>query len=224
MKSGILTAAIGSSRSGKTQYVTSRTKSAKRVLIWDIKGEYVGVNRARNRAGLLSMIKGALGKPCKIAYTPDSIGDFSFFCQCAQTWVKSQYKAGFQSVLIFEETADVTSPAKAPDEYGIILRRYLSYGVDIYAITQRPAESDKTAVGNASILRICRLQLDRDRKSASSDTGLPLVVIDNLGADQEAGKFDYITADTGRRKWRSGQLTFSGGKPVFTDSKNENPL
>lgn len=224
MKSGKLTAAIGSSRSGKTQYVTSQTKSAKRVLIWDIKGEYPGVQRAKTQAGLLSMIKGAMGKPGKIAFTPDSISDFGFFCKCAQVWVKSQYKAGFNSVLIFEETADVTSPGKAPDEYGVILRRYLSYGVDIYAITQRPAESDKTAVGNASIVRICRLQLDRDRRSAASDTGVPLSVLDALRADQDTGVFDYVTVDTGKGKWRSGRLSFVGGKPRFKDNSAENPL
>ena len=224
MKSGKLTAAIGSSRSGKTQYVLSQVKSESRVLLWDIKGEYEGFSRAKNRKELFSLIKLSLGKKGRIAYTPQRISDFAYFCKCAQTWVKSQYQAGHKSVLIFEETADVTSPGKAPEEYGMILRRYLSYGVDIYAITQRPAESDKTAVGNASIVRICRLQLDRDRRSAASDTGVPLAVVDALRADQDDGVFDYVTVDTGKGKWRSGRLSFVGGKPRFKDNSAENPL
>ncbi len=224
IKAGRLTAAIGSSRSGKTQFVTSQIKGKNRVLIWDIKGEYPAKFRARNPGQLLDLVKLLAGKPGVIAFTPDKLSDFDFFCRVAQTWVKSQYVEGQPSVLIFEETADVTSPGKAPEGYGVILRRYLSYGVDIYAITQRPAESDKTAVGNASIVRVCRLQLARDRKSVASDTGLPLSVVESLKADQDKGCFDYLQADTGRGVWSSGQLTFPAGKPKFTRKSAEKPL
>jgi len=224
VKSGRLTAAIGSSRSGKTQYVTNQIKGKNRVLIWDIKGEYPAKYRARNPAQLVQIIKGLAGKPGVIAYTANKLSEFDFFCRVAQSWVKSHYVVGQNSVLIFEETADVTSPGKAPEEYGVILRRYLSYGVDIYAITQRPAESDKTAVGNASIIRVCRLQLARDRKSVASDTGLPLSDVENLKADQEKSRFDYLQADTGRGFWVSGVLTFSNNKPKFTKKSGEKPL
>ena len=164
------------------------------------------------------------GKPGVIAFTPDRLADFEFFCKAAKTWVKSHYLAGKNSVLIFEETADVTSPGKAPDEYGVILRRYLSYGVDIFAITQRPAESDKTAVGNASVIHVCRLQLARDRKSAANDSGVSLAEIDKLRADQQAGEFDFINIDTGRGVWYSGVLKFVRNKPVFSYSKTSKPL
>jgi len=224
VKSGRLTAAIGSSRSGKTQYVASQLKGKNRVLIWDIKGEYPVKYRARNPAQLMQIVKSLAGKPGVIAYTADKLSEFDFFCRVAQSWVKSHYVVGQNCVLIFEETADVTSPGKAPEAYGVILRRYLSYGVDIYAITQRPAESDKTAVGNASIIRICRLQLARDRKSVASDTGLPLSAIEELKADQEKGGFDYLHADTGRGLWSEGQLTFPRGKPKFTRKSEEKPL
>ena len=224
VKSGKLTAAIGASRSGKTQYVTSQIAGADRVLIWDIKGEYPGVGRARNRAELMRLVKRCLGKPGKIAFTPDVISEFDYFCRVAQAWVKSHFLAGENCVLIFEETADVTSPGKAPDAYGTILRRYLSYGVDIYAITQRPAESDKTAVGNASAVRICRLQLSRDKAAASKDTGVPMAAVDVLRADQETGQFDYIQVDTGVGKWHTGRLTFVKNKPVFNDNDDMKPL
>lgn len=224
IKSGRLTAAIGSSRSGKTQYVTNQIKGQNRVLIWDIKGEYPAKYRARSPAQLMKMVKALAGKPGVIAYTANKLSEFNFFCRLAQSWVKSHYVIGKNCVLIFEETADVTSPGKAPEDYGVILRRYLSYGVDIYAITQRPAESDKTAVGNASIIRVCRLQLARDRKSVASDTGLPLSVIESLKADQEKGHFDYLHADTGRGIWLGGCLTFPKGKPKFTNNTAEKPL
>ncbi len=221
LKSGKLAAVIGSSRSGKSQYVNSQIRAEPRVMIWDIKGEYTGIPRATNRAELIAMVK---RRAPKIVYTPNFIADFDYFCKSAQVWVKSNCLAGNRTVLVFEETADVTSPAKAPESYGIILRRFLSYGVDIYAITQRPAESDKTAVGNASIVRICRMQLDRDRKAVARDTGIPLSAIESLNADQDASKFDYLHADTGVGKYHSGQLTFSSGKAVFTDNNDLKPL
>ena len=224
IRSGRLMAAIGSSRSGKTERVKVEIAGASRVLIWDIKGEYPAKYRARNKIELFNVVNDLKGKAGVVAFTTDRLGDFSYFCKLAKVWVKSHYLAGKNSVLIFEETADVTNPSKAPEEYGIILRRFLSYGVDIYAITQRPAESDKTAVGNASIIHICRLQLARDRKSVAGDTNIPLKEIDALKADQEKSRFDYIHADTGRGVYRSGVLTFPRKKSKFTDSKDEKPL
>ena len=113
VRSGRLTAAIGSSRSGKTQYVQSQMAGKDRVLVWDIKGEYPAKFRARTRAELLRIVMSYSGKPGIIAFTPDRLTDFEFFCKAAKTWVKSHYLAGKNSVLIFEETADVTSPGKA---------------------------------------------------------------------------------------------------------------
>lgn len=195
-------------------------------MVWDVKGEYPAKHRARNPAQLVRLVRALKGKPGIIAYTysKNINEEFRFFCQVAQTWVKSHYLVNENSVLIFEETADVTSPAKAPEEYGIILRRFLSLGVDIYALTQRPAESDKTAVGNASIVHVCRLQLARDRKAASDDTGLPRELINRLRADQEKKVFDYVTVDTGRGFYRQGVLTFPRKKPKFTPEKSEKPL
>ena len=224
MRSGRLIAAIGSSRSGKSQYVTREISGEKRVLIWDVKGEYKAQYRATTRAELASLLKKYVGKPAVIAFVPVRLSDFSFFCKAAQIWVRSHFAVKQQSVLIFEETADVTSSGKAPEEYGIILRRYLSYGVDIYAITQRPAESDKTAIGNASVVHICRLQMDRDRKAASNDSGVPIDEIRKLRADQDKSQFDYISVDTGRGYYRSGVLTFSRNKAKFTQKGQEKPL
>ena len=215
MKAGRLTAAIGASRSGKSAFVMHEIKSQQRVMVWDVKGEYDGFLQCRSKAELIKAIKRS-GKKARIAFVPPNLSDFDFFCRCAQAWVKQNFSRSLNCALVFEETADVTSPAKAPQSYGILLRRFLSYGVDIFAITQRPAESDKTAVGNASIVLVCRLQLARDKKSASGDTGIPYSVIAGLKADQDKGQFDFVHADTGAGHYRLGRLSFSTtGKPVF---------
>lgn len=224
VESGRLMALIGSSRSGKTKKTMSELARFDRVLIWDVKGEYDGDYRVRTRDQLVKAVRKLQGRPGRIVYTSDQLSDFSYFCRVAQVWVKGHYLAGKNCALVFEETADVTSPGKAPVEYGIILRRYLAFGVSIFAITQRPAESDKTAVGNASQVHICRLQLDRDKRGASLDTNVPINEISALKADQVKHVYDYISVDTGRGFWRKGRLTFRNNKPVFTDEKAEKPL
>ena len=214
MKAGRLTAAIGASRSGKSAFVMAEIAGLDRVLVWDVKGEYSGFIQCRTKAQLFKAVNRP-GNKGRIAFVPPSLDDFDYFCRLAGAWVKLNYGNGHKTALVFEETADVTSPGKAPQSYGILLRRFLSYGVDIFAITQRPAESDKTAVGNASIVRVCRLQLARDRKSAANDTGIPLAVVSGLRADQSAGRFEFVHADTGAGNYRQGVLTFPRGKASF---------
>ena len=221
MDSGKITAIMGTTRSGKSQYTKRALKGEPRVMIWDVKEEYEGVARAFTRDELINLVKS--GAP-KIAYTTGFKSNFDYFCRCAKRWFEDNYKAGRRCVLVFEETADVTNPAKAPEHYGMILRKALSSGVDIYAITQRPAESDKTAIGNASVVHICRMQLDRDRKSVARDTGVPLSEIEALRADKVKKVFDYIHADTGVGQYHTGQLTFRRGKAVFNDNNDSKPL
>jgi len=217
MRAGKLHAVTGVSRSGKSAWVKHRLGDYSRILIWDVKGEYAGVTfRPGSKRDLATCIKGLAGKPGAVAYTAASLADFDYFCRAAQAWIKSQYMAGKCCALVVEETADVTSPSKAPDAYGILLRRFLAYGVDIFAITQRPAESDKTSIGNASQVHICRMTLDRDRKTVAANTGVPLEKIEALKADQDAGRFDYISADLGRGQYRAGVLTWANNRPKFT--------
>lgn len=223
MKSGKLMALIGASRSGKTQKALQELKRHKLVMIWDVEGQYKATHRATNRRDLWRLVKACAGKRATIAYT-GSLSDFSFFCRCAWWWIRANYQAGKPCAVVFEETADVTSPAKAPNDYGVILRRALKYGVDLFAITQRPAESDKTAIGNASIVHVCRMQLPSDRKSVSQMTGIPLKDIEALRADQDQGLFDYITVDTGKGLAQKGRLSFPRNKPVFKSIGEPVPL
>lgn len=219
IKSGKLTAIIGSSRSGKTQYALEQLKAFKYVLIWDIEEQYQCTYRVRNRLDLFNLICKRIAKKSpkkaeRIAYT-GSLNDFNTFCQFAFWWVRKMGDYGKETAIVFEETADVTSPAKAPEHYGILLRRSLKYGVSLFCITQRPAESDKTSIGNASIIHVCRLSLPRDRKFASDATGIDRGLINELRADQDNSRFDYITADMGRGSYSVGYLNFKNKKPVF---------
>lgn len=146
---GRLIIVSGKSRSGKTVYVERRTRTERRIFAWDPEDQWSqvrGFRRVSSRADLLAMAD--KGGAMKIAFVPSGhlAQDFDFFCACAFHW--GRFAGG--GVVIAEEIADVSSPAKAPGHWGILLRRGLKRGLSIYAISQRWAEADKTAFGNAS--------------------------------------------------------------------------
>ncbi len=225
VRSGVLWAVVGRSRSGKTVRVLREIQRHRCVLIWDVEGQYTATHRARTPAELWPIVKACAGKKATIAYT-GALGDFDQFCKMAFYYVQRCCAAGQQSAVVFEETADVTNPGKAPEHYGIFIRRSLKYGVDVFAITQRPAESDKTSIGNASIVYVCALKLPRDRKSVAELTGIPLQAINGLVADQAKSQFDFILqSDHHGGNYQRGRLIFtSENRPRFTLKGPKIPL
>lgn len=153
---GRLVIVSGASRSGKTAWVRQQTKAARRVIVWDIEAQWCelpGFRKVTTQAELFE----AAGKPgpARLAYVAggaDLRAEFNFWAACVMLW--GRYRGG--CVAIAEELADVSTPAKAPQEWGILLRRGLKRGITIYAISQRWAEADKTAIGNASEFVIFR--------------------------------------------------------------------
>lgn len=147
---GRLVIVSGASRSGKTAWVRQQTKPARRVLVWDIEAQWCelpGFRKITTRAALFDAINS--DKPARLAYVAgaaDLKEEFNFWAACVMLW--GRYRGG--CVAVAEELADVSTPAKAPQEWGILLRRGLKRGITIYAISQRWAEADKTAIGNAS--------------------------------------------------------------------------
>lgn len=139
----------GKSRSGKTVYVERRTRTEKRVFVWDSEDQWSklrGYQRVTTRAELARLADKS--GPCKVAYVASDnlAAEFGFFAQCAFHW--GRYHGG--GVVIAEELADVTTTAKAPGHWGVLIRRGLKRGLTLYCISQRWAEADKTAFGNAS--------------------------------------------------------------------------
>lgn len=139
----------GASRSGKTAYTARRVKADRRVIAWDPEDQWSrlpGWRRITRRAELLQ----ALQTPGRIQAGYVAGGElapeFDFWAGCVM--YAGRYIAPITAIA--EELADVTTPAKAPGNWGILLRRGLKRGITIYAISQRWAEADKTAFGNAS--------------------------------------------------------------------------
>lgn len=179
---GKLHAVAGASRSGKTAWVGQQVAGARRLLVWDYKAEWFLRYRCRRVASLqeLAALVRPGAPPARLSFSPPppvvmDAAVFDAFCRLAFVWLRTDV-----GTLVVEETASVTSPGKAPPAWGNILRMGLGFGCDIYAITQRPAESDKTAFGNASVLHTHRLARAADRKFMASEMDVPLAQISAL--------------------------------------------
>lgn len=145
----------GASQSGKTTWTVRQIKKQKRVLVYDAEDQFSqlpGFTRITSYNQLLLEVDSSSNK--KLAFVPS--GDiqkaFNYWAACAFYWVR--YKG--PAHIVAEELADVSTPGKAPANWGVLIRRGLKRGATIYAISQRWAEADKTAVGNATDFIIFR--------------------------------------------------------------------
>lgn len=85
--------------------------------------------------------------PWRVAFVTDGSlpAEFEFWTRC----VFAALETGGPLAAVAEELADVSTPAKAPPGWGLLVRRSKKRGVQLYAISQRWAEADKTILGNA---------------------------------------------------------------------------
>lgn len=215
IKPGVIVAVAGSSQSGKTAYVRHRIKQHARALSWDVEGQYPGTV-ARTRRELVAAIRKVGARAGQIAYRPETMQDFDFFARAAFVFGAIGGKAGRDTAIIAEETSDVTTPGKAPESWGQLLRKGKKRGISIYAITQRLAESDKTAIGNADYVHCCRLVLPIDRKYMANILDTTAAKLSELRCDQDKKRFDYIQRDLGRDETVTGVLTFPRGRAKFS--------
>ena len=161
---GKMYAIAGSSRQGKSHWLKKKIKNALRLVVWDIRGEYLeeNVKMCRNLSELAQTLKEAGKKKARIAYW-GKISDFDGFCELAYVWGQL-----WPATIVAEEISDVTNPGKAPDAWGELIRKGLFYGNFIYAVTQRVQECDKTVWGNATVKHIHTLVNSADREYMSS--------------------------------------------------------
>ena len=187
-----LEVAAGASRSGKSWLTAQRIKLHKNVLVWDAVGEFaesfkcrrIDLSTARTVAA-----RGASGRfavDCLV--TPEN---FDLFCRCAWLWLRVMAHRGERVTLVVEELADVTPPGKAPAAWGEIIRKSLRLDAHIYAMTQRPAESDKTVMGNATVLRCHSMARADDRRAMARELDVDQSVIDRL----DFSKYQYVERD-----------------------------
>lgn len=172
-KTAHIVVVCGGSGSGKSEWTKRQIAREKRLLIWDVNDEYQG-QKVTTRAELVAAVRGPSNKPFKVRYVPPVVtpDEFSFWCEVA-------FIAG-NAAIVAEETADVTSPSKAPPGWGKVVRRGRHQRLKVYGITQRPAESDKTIIGNATLIHCCMLKRADDRKYMAKEMGIAFDEVDRL--------------------------------------------
>lgn len=169
---------VGRTGSGKTtaarEYISAWSPHDL-VMVWDMKGEYGQTSTGNHRPGwvnahtnaeLFNAVTNLRGRVAFIAAAP---GQFDYFCRVAHAAASGAARV----CVVVEELADVTSPAKAPDSWGIIVRRGRARGMTVVAVTQRPQESDKTILGNRTHLWCGALPSDRDAEYMGRQLGVP---------------------------------------------------
>lgn len=173
----------GSTGSGKSEGIKKRIANEKCVLVFDVKNEYgslPGFKRATSPSEFLSLARAG----GRVAY-PAPSEQFEFFCRVA--WARGD------CLVIAEELASVTSPGKACGPWHLILSQGRGFGIRTIGITQRPAEIDKTIIGNASVIRCHQLTRLKDRKAVAAELDVPLAQLSNLP------EFGYVERDMKRR-------------------------
>ncbi len=198
---GKLIVVAGASRSGKTAWVKKQIKGHHRVMAWDPEAQWCelpGFVTVTTKAELVAICqkKG----PLKVAFVAGGNLADAFDCWAACVQYAGRYCGPL--VAIAEELADVTTPAKAPGHWGILLRRGLKRGITIYAISQRWAEADKTAMGNASAFVIFRQATGPDAAYMARYTRVPVEEINALPA------LHFVIYDCGEQKSAKSQLRF----------------
>jgi hypothetical protein len=191
----------GASRQGKTHQLKKRIRRSRRVLVWSIKEKvdryadtWTDAVTITGLQNLLDYLRTIGKKPAHIVYIPRSISEFGQWAKLAHAW-------GMLAPcdVVAEELADVTSPAKAPAGWGELCRQGLGWGINIYAVTQRPAESDKTIMGNATFFHVHYMSRANDRKYMANEMDIDPALIAGLK------KYDWIEKTAGEQKIKRGR-------------------
>lgn len=162
MTDGTLYLVTGASRSGKSTWLLSRlARDYESALAWDPTGQYAqqpGWEYLATRRDLQAFVTNPDGRRgCYV--TECSVAAFDVWSLAAHAYIRI---VKGRAAVIAEEISDVTNPGKAPPQYGVLIRRGLRYGKDLYAVTQHPAESDKTTVRNAGVIHVHGLNGEGD--------------------------------------------------------------
>lgn len=206
----------GFTGSGKSAWVMQQCHKVSRLLVWDSDQEWskrglvepvYTMEDLKNRVVDNMKRKGSMrlgyAGPIKLVMrkkngTTLDIPLFPIFCRLAWCWIRA--RPG-QTVVV-EELADVTSSGKAPTDWGEIVRKGRKHGAFVYALTQRPAESDKTIVSNAAAIHSGFMAYPDDRVYIAKCLGVSVAEVERLKP------LDYLHRDLRTQQLSRGRLSF----------------
>lgn len=187
-----ITVVCGGSGSGKSAWVKQQIKKAPRLVVWDIDDEYgevPGIERFTSmREFAQTLLKRKKGRFCYVGRP----GDFGLWCKAVFAWGNC--------VAVAEELAGVTSPNKAPEGWHTLVSRGRKRGIAIYGVTQRPAESDKTIMGNSTLKHVGFMPRAKDRKYMADEMDIDQSLLNELAP------LEYVEKDG--REVKTGKVRF----------------
>jgi hypothetical protein len=172
-----------------------------RVVVYDPQLDWAakGFSGCNSLSALARVLLDKAAQPLKFTFAgrvrdPALFGDF---CRLVGAWARLE-----PATIVVEELAWSTSPGKAPAGWHELVTGALKYGVNLVSITQRPQESDKTALSQADIVRCFALDRPTDQKYMAGEMGIDAA---ELAALQP---LHYVEFDRRARKIARGKLTF----------------
>jgi hypothetical protein len=156
-------------------------------------GRALGAPTVRRPTDLLS----ALHAAPVLVFSPEVVSpeSFDFFSHAA--WVRG---AG---LVLVDELASVTHAGKASGWWGRLIREGRHKRIEVAAAAQRPAEIDKTIIGNATRLIVFRLGRAIDRKMMADELDIDRERIDVLEP------LEFLDADRLTRQVTQSRIVFA---------------
>lgn len=201
---GKLCAISGASRSGKTAKALRLVRGFKTVFVWDVEAQWCK-QRGFRRIDLKGLRDACLiGRAGHFAYVPTPDKDNSLKDLFEIFSAACLHRGWFfgECAVVAEELSDVTTVAKAPPSWGMLVRRGLKRGISLYPISQRWAEADKTTIGNATEFFIFSQRTHDDAEYMAKKTGIP---VDRIACLK---KLEYLHFDAIDKKISGHKLTF----------------
>lgn len=190
---------------GKSTWVKRQVRGARRLLVWDPDGEYSGIVQTHTtRSTFIAALRKRCGRssPMRLGLTVDPT-EAAF-----EWWAAAVFAVACATrpmVVVAEEIADVTRTAKASTAWGQLVRRGRKYGVQLFAVTQRPAECDKTIYSQTAYKWVGVLESEADRKRLASLIGIRPEVLAELKPLECYYKRPGAPAEFGRVRIRSAR-------------------
>ena len=186
--------ATGARGSGKSSLIKQHARGFGRVLAWspleetDGYGPMLGVEPCSD---LDVFVRAAAAGSAVYAPHEPTPERFDMFCKVV--WYARD------CLLVVDELADVTPIGKAVGWWGAVVRKGRHRNICIAAGAQRPAEIDKTIIGNCTRIACFRMSRWRDRAMMADELGVDRAMLEGL-RPLEFLDADMLTGQVTRRR------------------------
>jgi hypothetical protein len=212
MDKALTVAAFGARGTGKTAWTIQTVKAAKpaRFMVWDFKHDHALADLGKPFVWWPDFVR-ECKKPAfgaRYLVSPDHDPHEQFDAFCALAWREGNV------LIVVDELAEVTKANKAPAAWRKVVNVGRSYdqgkkSIAIIGMSQRPAEVDKSFLGNCDVIHTGRLGDVADARRFAQSWGIDAAELVNLP------DLHWIEKRADRAEVSRGVLSFSkkAGRP-----------